>query len=269
MKTKFLELALVLGAVFSTLPSTSHAARITKTICDPAADSGNGFGAGNYRGQFYSWFELSQNNIKDCTVKIGFYNDANRHFRAEWKMAKSWDEDAVGGLGWSAGSLNRKIGYNVGELTTNSNIQKALVTLYGWSCRGNKSQEYYVVESWAGATQYVPWDENVGAPATSKGTVYANDETYDVYVVDRYGKQYCGRGDERGFKQYWSVRRSPTTVTEDQELDFRPHVNRWDNSDLGFDRLGLGNGYQVFGIEIFGDENVEHEGVIDASAWIR
>jgi hypothetical protein len=269
MKLKMLALTIISVASLLSIPSTTHAASITKTICDPAADSDSGFGSGTYRGHFYSWFELSQNDIKDCKVKIGFYNDAGRHFRAEWDMARSWGEDAVGGLGWSSGTRSRKIGYNVGELSTNSPIQKALVALYGWSCRGNTSQEYYVVDTWKGPGQFVPWDENISAPAQSKGTVRANGATYDVYVVDRNGAQYCGNGESKAFEQFWSVRRSPTSVGSNQSMDFRPHVNRWDNSDLGFDRRGLGNGYQIFAVEVFGDANRNHKGAVDASVWLR
>lgn len=269
MKTLIIGFALLLSVTIGLLPSQSYAASITKQICDPAADSEDGFGSGTYRGHFYSWFEISQNDIKTCDVNIGFYNDAGRHFRAEWDMAKSWGEDAVGGLGWGSGSRDRKIGYNVGELTSNSTIQKALVALYGWSCKGNTSQEYYVVDTWKGPDRFVPWDENVSAPATSKGTVKANGATYDVYLVDREGAQYCGDGNSRKFKQFWSVRRSPTPIGSNQEMDFRPHVNRWDNSDLKFDRGGLGNGYQIFAVEVFGDANVNHKGAVDASVWLR
>ena len=269
MKTSLFAATLLLGGSLAFAPASAQAASITKTICDPAADSDSGFGSGTYRGHFYSWFELSQNNIKDCKVNIGFYNDSGRHFRAEWDMAKSWGEDAVGGLGWSSGSRDRKMGYNVGELTSNSSIQKALIALYGWSCRGNTSQEYYVVDTWKGPGKFVPWDENAGAPASSKGTVRANGATYDVYVVDRNGAQYCGDGSSRAFEQFWSVRRSPTKVGDNHNMDFRPHVNRWDNSDLGFDRRGLGNGYQIFAVEVFGDANTNHKGAVDASVWLR
>ncbi|MDO6686172.1 MULTISPECIES: glycoside hydrolase family 11 protein [unclassified Agarivorans] len=269
MKTPLLALSLAFGSLLSLTPTTALAASIGKTICDPAADSDNGYGSGTYRGHFYSWFELSQNNIKSCDVKIGFYNDAGRHYRAEWNMAKSWGEDAIGGLGWENGARYRKIGYNVGELTSNSNIQKALVALYGWSCSGSNSQEYYVVDSWKGPGKFVPWDENEGAPAESKGTVNANGATYDVYLVDRNGAQYCGNGDNRQFKQYWSVRRSPTSTGSNQELDFGPHANRWDNSDLGFKTNGIANGYQILAIEVFGDANLNHKGAVDLSLWLR
>lgn len=269
MKISIVTATLLLGASLALTPTASHAARITKTICDPAADTDSGFGTGNYGSQFYSWFELSQNNIKDCKVNIGFYNDSGRHFRAEWDMAKSYNEDAIGGLGWSKGARYRKIGYNVGELTSNSSLQKAVVALYGWSCRGNTSQEYYVVDTWKGPGKFVPWDETANASAKSKGTVRANGATYDVYVVDRNGAQYCGNGDSRAFEQFWSVRRSPTRIGDNHNINFGPHVSRWDNSDLGFDRRGLGNGYQILAIEIFGDANVFHKGAVDASVWLR
>ncbi|MDO6575539.1 glycoside hydrolase family 11 protein, partial [Staphylococcus pasteuri_A] len=79
----------------------------------------------------------------------------------------------------------------------------------------------------------------------------------------RNGAQYCGNGDNRQFKQYWSVRRSPTSTGSNQELDFGPHANRWDNSDLGFKTNGIANGYQILAIEVFGDANLNHKGAVD------
>lgn len=273
MKTVFS--VLLMSTFFLFNASLAHAARITETLCDPA-DSDNGHGAGTFNGKFYSWFELSQEDITDCDTKIGFYNESTRHYRAEWNVAKSWGEDAIGGMGWSSGSRNRKIGYNVGELTTNSSIQKALVAIYGWSCTKSNgketSQEYYVVDTWKGG-QFVPWDENAnngkGAPAKSRGTVRANGATYDVYKVRRNGAQYCFNGNSRSFDQYWSVRRDPRAIEGNRNLDFRPHANRWDNSDLGFKVGGLGSGYQILAIEIFGDANLRHKGAVDISLWPR
>lgn len=270
MKILLQSLSLATLAMVSVIvPTTSYAASIDKTICDPAADSDNGYGSGTHRGHFYSWFELSKNDIKTCKVKIGFYNEATRHYRAEWSMPKSWNEDAIGGLGWNSGARYRKIGYNIGELSSNSSNQKALVAFYGWACSGNTSQEYYVVDSWKGPDQFVPWDETAGAPAKSKGTVNANNATYDVYVVNRNGAQYCGNGEDKSFKQYWSVRRSPTATGKNQAIDFGPHVNRWDDSDIGFKADGITNGYQILATEIFGDANVYHSGATDISLWLR
>lgn len=266
----------VIASVFLLInASTGYAASITKTLCNPA-DSDNGYGAGTFNGKFYSWFELSQEDITDCDTKIGFYNETNRHFRVEWNVAQSWGEDAIGGMGWSSGSKDRKIGYNVGQLTTNSSIQKALVALYGWSCStsgGNQiSQEYYVVDTWYGG-KFVPWDENAnngnGAPAQSVGTVSANGATYDVYKVRRYGAQYCFNGSSRSFDQFWSVRRTPRAINGNRNMDFRPHANRWDNSDLGFKVDGLSSGYQILAVEIFGDANLRHKGAADITLWPR
>lgn len=272
MNKKQILSALFLSAFFTLTATATHAGSITKTLCNPA-DSDNGYGAGTYNGKFYSWFELSQEDITDCDTKIGFYNDPSRHFRVEWNMAKSWGEDAIGGMGWSSGSRDRKIGYNIGELTTNSSIQKALVALYGWSCHqtnGQKiSQEYYVVDTWKGPGKFVPWDENANAPAKSLGTVSANGATYDVYKVGRNGAQYCFSGESRQFEQFWSVRRSPRGIKNNRNLDFRPHANRWDNSDLGFKVAGLSSGYQILAVEVFGDANLRHKGAVDASLWAR
>ncbi|MDC2887860.1 glycoside hydrolase family 11 protein [Psychrosphaera algicola] len=221
--------------------TNAYAGNITEELCDPA-ESDTGFGAGTFNGKFYSWFELTQEDKTDCNTKISFYDEATRHFRVEWNVAESYGEDAIGGMGWSKGSRNRKIGYNVGELTTNSSIQKALVALYGWSCdttNGKEtSQEYYIVDTWDGG-KFVPWDENTNSPAEKYGSVKANGAWYDVYKVGREGAQACFGGDEIKFEQFWSVRRSPRGTGADRNIDFRPHANRWDNNDMKFKVGGL------------------------------
>ncbi len=249
-------LTLILSVIF--MSSSAYAATTTK--CKP--------GSGKYNGQFWSWFELSQNNINNCDTKIKLY-DSGRHFRAEWNMAKSWGEDAVGGMGWDNGGSNRIIGYNVGELTSNSDIQKAIVALYGWSCykSGNTeySQEYYVVETWKGPGQFVPWDESKGAPASSIKTYYRNGSNYKLYRLPRNGAQYCFNGNNRNFDQYWAVRQSPTEIGKNQTINFKKHSQEFNKQ--GFKLSGLKNGYQILAAEIFGDANRNHKGVIDASMW--
>lgn len=264
MKNSLLLPVFVVGAFLALNTHVAHA-QFGKKLCKP--------GAGAYNGLFYSWFELSQENINDCDTRLELYKNDGRHFRATWDMAKSWGEDAVGGMGWRYGGKTRKFGYNIGELTTNSDIQKALIGIYGWSCyksgRKEISQEYYIVDTWKGPGKFVPWDENAGAPAKSKGTVKANGATYDVYKVRRNGAQFCFNGANKSFDQFWSVRRSPTQIGKNHSIDFKPHSNRWDNNDLRFQPNGVPSGYQIFAAEIFGDANLRHKGAIDATVWWR
>lgn len=261
IKRKFLAaLTLILGAAYT---SSAHA----QWYCNDAAGTRNG-------NEFYTWFELSSGNKNTCDTRLALYPNGRR-FRATWDMEQSWGEDAVGGMGWQTGGDNRKIGYRVYNLETNSSIQKAIVAMYGWSCHQSGStqysQEYYIVDTWDGSGKFVPWDENAnsgsGAPASSIGTVSANGATYDVYKVGRNGAQYCFNGANRSFDQFWSVRQSPASINKNRFIDFKPHADEWD--DDGFKKAGVDNGYQILAAEIFGDANVEHKGYIDATVWWR
>ena len=266
-----------MGAILTTgsLFSMSAHAQPKQTLCNPSK-SDNGYGAGHYKGAFYSWFELASDNTEsNCTNKITFIGDHKRHFRINWRMPRSWSEDSIGGMGWEKGKVNRKIAYNISQLKSNSPRQKALVAVYGWSCSKTKnrsiSQEYYIVDSWAGPGKFVPWDENAndgnGSPATPLGSVSANGATYDFYKVRRNGAQFCFSGNSRSFDQFWSVRRTKNKTGRSNTIDFKPHSNKWDNR--GFKPKGLSNGYQILAVEVFGDANLNHSGTIDVKTWER
>lgn len=267
--------ALICGALAVLTSFSVQAQSVTRTICDPAADSDTGSGTGYHKGLFFTWFELSQGeDISDCKTKLGLFDDG-RHIKVEWDMGETYNEDAVGGMGWAQGTADRKFDYNVTTLESNSALQKALVAVYGWSCLeadgANISQEYYIVEAWSGGGQFVPWDENAnegkGAPATTNIAFDANGGTYDVYKVGRNGAQYCFDGQDRKFEQIWSVRKKPIELGQTNRIDFELHANRWGDSDIGFLAGGLPNGYQILGAEIFGDANVRHSGTIEVQVW--
>lgn len=245
-------LTLIFSAIF-----TGSAYAQSQTHCDSKQ--------GNRNGYFYTWFEASSASTSGCKTRLEV-GGSKRHFATFWDMEKEWTEDAVGGMGWTNGGDTRKFGYQVKSLSSNSKLQKALVAIYGWSCNGSSIEEYYVVDTWAGGGQFVPWDENANNPAKSLTTVSANGATYDVYKVGRNGPHGCGSGN-KSFDQYWSVRRGANGIKKNKKIDFGPHVNKWDN--YGFDKSGLPNGYVVLASESFGDANVEHKGSMGAVVWWR
>lgn len=250
-----------------------------KTICNP----GNGT-TGSKNGTWYSYYEgSSQNDRSNCDVKMKIYDDRNsNHFRIDWDQNSTWQEDVVGGVGWSSGSDRRKIGYNIGQFDSNSSSNpRAIAGIYGWTCVSSdrtryprtSAQEYYIVDTWIGSNAFVPWDENAGAPAKplrKNGRdveVSANGGKYKVYKVGRNGPQYCGDGSSRSFDQFWSVRTSKLAIKKNRNIDFANHDNTWDNH--GFRSSKVKNGYQILMGEAFGHNDFRHKGAIDASVWSR
>jgi len=263
---------------FTIIASTQTTLAADRNICDP----GNGT-TGNFNGTWYSYYEgSSQNDRSNCDVKMRVYDDNNNHFRIDWDQNSTWQEDVVGGVGWSRGSDTRKIGSNIGQFTSNSSSNpRAIAGVYGWTCvsanrtqdPNTSAQEYYIVDSWVGSNQFIPWDENANAPATplrSNGqdvTVSANGGTYKVYKVGRDGPQYCGNGSSRKFDQFWSVRTSSLSTGSNRSIDFASHDNIWDNH--GFRSSKVKNGYQILMGEAFGHNDFRHKGAIDGSVWKR
>ena len=189
-------------------------------------------------------------------------------------------------MGWEYGSDRQKIGYNFGEISSNStNDPKVIAGVYGWTCGSKnrtrypktKAQEYYIVDSWGGnSKEFVPWDEVAAAPAKplrrygffgSEIRVEANDGIYKVYKVQRDGAQACGDGKPRKFEQFWSVRTESLAPGTDRDIDFADHDNTWDN--YGFSSNKVQNGYQILKGEAFGHQNFRHVGVVDGSVWSR
>ena len=238
---------------------------------------------------FYSWFERSsKDDLGTCKVRLERETDRPRHFRAVWSQNQTWSEDAVGGMGWDAGRTWRRIGYNIGSFEGSVNL-RSVATLYGWTCGSRDrqrypntaAQEYYVVDTWKGGGQFVPWDENLGSearPIRRNGSIVqygANGGLYRIYVVDRNGAQYCGNGQSRAFKQYWAVRQhnrwsggkqfKKAPLGTNNRITFSVHADQW--ARHGFSEDKVGNGYQIFAAEVFGSANATNSGHLDASVW--
>lgn len=299
MKFKSLLCAAAIAAI--AIPASASA---DTNICDPGGGrenskqdgiyyySGGKTGTHRVGGRdfgFWTWYERSsRNNLKYCNPgSIRLRDSKARRFTAKWEQQKTWSEDIVGGMGWGSGRKWRDIGYNVGKLTGSS--QRAIGALYGWGCSNSrndaKAEEYYVVEMWAGGGQFVPWDENAGAPAKpsverdgfrrdSQGrrvpkykriSYRTNGGTYYVYKVRRNGAQYCGDGKPRSFDQYWAVRQGEASTGKNNVIDFGAHVNQWNKK--GFQEGWVTRGYQVFGPEVFGNANAVNKGEMDATVW--
>jgi endo-1,4-beta-xylanase len=56
---------------------------------------------------------------------------------------------------------------------------------------------------------------------------------------------YCS-GSNREFYQYWSIRK---TKRLSGTIRMKSHFDSWSSSNRGFKTSGVGNGYQVMGVE--------------------
>ncbi len=96
--------------------------------------------------------------------------------------------------------------------------------VYGWT--QNPLVEYYIIDSWG------PWKP---PGASSKGTIYIDDGTYDIYDVTRYN--FPSINGPATFKQYWSVR---TTKRTKGTISVSEHFKTWES--LG---MTMGKMYEV------------------------
>ena len=194
---------------------------------------------GNYRG-FWSWFTIGADG-NDC---LRTFDDNDRHFQIDWSL-NSNGQDAVGGMGWPNGDLYATISYNAGYWSASG---KASLQLYGWSCNGAASQEYYIVENW-GSSRYVPWDPSQGREASPIATLYSDGDDYDIYITRQNSDAGNGcDGNRYAFYQYWSVRRH-ARGSGNQSITFANHANAWAQGNRGFNLNGVGGGYQIMGAE--------------------
>lgn len=252
--------------------STGQSFAADRTICNPGGGT-----SGFYNGDFYSFFEASsQNDVSNCDVKIRLRQSIRGRFNIDFNQNETFGEDAVGGMGWRNGSDTRTIKYRLNTLTSNSSsTPRVIAGVYGWTCGSNDrtrnpsttAQEYYIVNSWGGSGQFVPFDEQAGGPAVALKQnnrdviISANGGRYKIYKVRRDGPQYCGDGTPRAFDQFWSVRQGPIAAPKDSTVTFSTHDNKWD--DFGFSSSSVRNGYQIVFAEAFGDQGFRHIGTVD------
>jgi hypothetical protein len=227
-------------------------------VCDNAA---------GFKGKdtFYSW-HVNRADADDC---LTMYDDVGgRHFRVTFSLGNQnmeYQEDAIGGMGWRSGSASAVIHYKAALWKVTGN---ATLSLYGWTCEGMRSQEYYVVENWgtssvAGADKFVPWDAAINSLARRVGTVRSDAGVYDIYITKRMDAPHACHNDLRTFYQYWSVRQNRNSTNTNNKITFARHANAWSLGNRGFVKSAVPSGYQIMAIEGLASSS----GVGDLSTW--
>jgi hypothetical protein len=264
-------------------------------ICNDNGDWRDGQ-AEQAEGTFYSFFENTDDSGNEMVI---FDNQYSKNFEIRWDLAKDYSDDVVGGTGWEFGNTSRDIGYWVGNVSSNAKgkngDQRLIYGAYGWTCNSTtnanaQAQEYYIIDSWEGNGQFVPWDPSANRNATkiddvsvsinykrSNGTTASKNVTYDIYAVNVPARaQYCGDGRDRAFQQYWSVRRDGDKGKGNlaEVIDLSRHYNAWYNATKGsndgittFRRWHVNKGYVIMAAEAFGTVNFEHKGSLNSSVW--
>ncbi len=141
----------------------------------------------------------------------------------------SWSNigNALFRAGKTLGSVSNYASYGTIKLDYGCDYNpsgNSYLCVYGWS--QNPLVEYYIVDSWGS------WRP---PGASSKGTIYADGGTYDVYETTRYSQPSI-EGTQT-FKQFWSVRTSKRTSGT---ITVSDHFNGWAQKGMY-----LGNLYEV------------------------
>jgi hypothetical protein len=163
-------------------------------------------------------------------TKSGGVNVTNSNSRTatiSWVNRDDPAADFVGGVGWKDVNFPNTITYNVTNFTwptSQAFDSRGVFGVYGWSCGINqgvsdKNIEFYIVDNWLGANQYIPYDGSTRM--TPKETVRANGADYKIYQSSTYNRaNACGPGLPNF--QVWAVRQGKRTLSSSaNNVDFK------------------------------------------------
>lgn len=194
-----------------------------------------------------NWYTFWSNRSGDCGSGQMTLN-GNGQYQAKWNLSSGGN--AVAGLGWQTGTLNRSVSYNFGSFNPGSN---GYLSLYGWSSNGTVDWydggrghhvEYYVLQSWGA---YNPAQDSSMIKVNNGNPVNIDGVYYYMYLTYKNGPSYYSSGNE-WFYQFWMIRQSPQAApTGTQTINFGNVVAAWAN--YGGMHLKSADGYQVIASE--------------------
>ncbi len=169
-----------------------------------------------------------KNGGYDCTLWKD-YGNTSMTLNGGGTFSCSWSSigNALFRAGKTLGSTQSYSSYGTIKLDYGCNYQpsgNSYLCVYGWS--QNPLVEYYIVDSWGS------WRPPGGS---SKGQIYVDGGTYDVYETTRYNQPSIEGN--KTFKQFWSVRTSKRTSGT---ITVSDHFKGWANKGMR-----LGNLYEV------------------------
>jgi endo-1,4-beta-xylanase len=178
---------------------------IDKEVSDPTVKT-RSFQSGTHDGYYWSlWTD-------DRGGWVDYQNGSGGNYSVSW----DYDGNFTCGKGWSSGSTNRVVGYNIGAHTHNSG---GVFGYYGWS--RNPLMEYYVNERWGRSRP----------TGTRVGSVSSDGGSYDIYTAWRSNAPSIDG--TQSFRQIFSTRTSQNSTGSNHTITFANHANAWRNSGYG------------------------------------
>ena len=213
---------IAIGAAFSIAQA--------QDFCRTAAHSGNKVTLStNKVGSFDNGIGYELWNEGGNGGSATFYDDGS--FSCDMTGAK--DYLCRSGLSFNSDKTHTEIGHMLADFKlVKSNlkgIDYSYIGIYGWT--REPLVEWYIVDNTG--SQYMPGDWVAqGSSAKKHGTFTIDGAEYTVYEGDR--TSYSIDGDNKYFKQYFSVRKSPRDCGT---IDISAHFKKWEELGLKMGKM--------------------------------
>jgi len=170
--------------------------------------------SGTHNGFFWSLWKSD-----GATGTVNYANGTAGNYSVNWN---GFNGNFTCGKGYSVGSANYKIGYN---LSAYSNSGGGTFGWYGWS--RSPFYEYYVNETWGAVSPH---------SGTFLGTFDSDGTAYNVWTRWMTGKNIDG-GD--GFRQIYSSRVTKAAPGQNRVITFANHYNKWKSYGYTLGQLNI------------------------------
>ena len=201
-------------------------------------------------GYFTSHYELNSDPKSFLTTTS---------FTGSWVKISGDSQNVVSGRGWEHGHQWRKVNFSVTNYYPDTNGQKAVFALYGWTKNNNSNvygmAEYYVIDKHEGWYSEHQNDEGKDNGARWLGSKSVDGAKYDYYVSTRTDQPHAYGPGDATFKQFWAIR-DYNNQRDSGVMNIGQHFQMWKNPQQykHENYPSIGNwGYQIFGIELIGN----------------